>query len=115
MASVDFSDALGAATRFTAAATVMYSKQLSATGNPNTLNASLRAVEGDLLATDGLPGRSWFRHTIFAPGEYTGYAAVVVPGVNEAIDAHDPALAQAQMANVTAALVRAAATLEEGM
>ena len=76
----------------------MYSKQLSAPGNPNALNASLRAVEGDLLATEGLPGRSWFRHTIFAPGEYTGYAAVVVPGVNEAIDARDPALAQAQMA-----------------
>jgi N-acetylated-alpha-linked acidic dipeptidase len=115
MVSVDFSDALGAATRFTAAATVAYSKQLSATGNPTELNASLRAVEGDLLAPEGLPGRSWFRHTIFAPGEYTGYAAVVIPGVNEAIDARDPARAQAQMANVTAALVRAAATLEAGM
>jgi N-acetylated-alpha-linked acidic dipeptidase len=115
MTSVDFGDALGAATRFTAAATVMYSKQLSATGNADALNASLRAVEGDLLAPEGLPGRPWFRHTIFAPGEYTGYAAVVIPGVNEAIDARDPARAQAQMANVTAALVRAAATLEGGM
>jgi N-acetylated-alpha-linked acidic dipeptidase len=115
MTSVDFGDALGAATRFTAAATVMYSKQLSATGNADALNASLRAVEGDLLAPEGLPGRPWFRHTIFAPGEYTGYAAVVIPGVNEAIDARDPARAQAQMANVTAALVRAAATLEAGM
>jgi N-acetylated-alpha-linked acidic dipeptidase len=115
MASVDFSDALGAATRFTAAATVMYSKQLSATGKLDALNASLRAVEGDLLAPEGLPGRPWFRHTIFAPGEYTGYAAVVIPGVNEAIDARDPARAQAQMANVTAALVRAAANLEAGM
>ncbi len=47
------------------------------------------------------------------PGEYTGYAAVVIPGVNEAIDARDPARAQAQMANVTAALVRATETLEE--
>ena len=115
MAGVDFSDALGAATRFTAAATVMYSRQLTASGNPAALNASLRAVEGDLLAPDGLPGRPWFRHTIFAPGEYTGYAAVVIPGVNEAIDAHDPARTQAQMANVTAALVRAAVTLEGGM
>ncbi len=115
MAGVDFSDALGAATRFTAAATVMYSRQLTGSGDPAALNASLRAVEGDFLAPDGLPGRPWFRHTIFAPGEYTGYAAVVIPGVNEAIDAHDPARAQAQMANVTAALVRAAVTLESGM
>jgi N-acetylated-alpha-linked acidic dipeptidase len=69
-------------------------------------------VESDLLAPEGLPGRTWFRHTIFAPGEYTGYAAVVVPGVNEAIDARDAVRAQAQMANVTAALVRATETLE---
>jgi N-acetylated-alpha-linked acidic dipeptidase len=69
-------------------------------------------VESDLLAPEGLPGRPWFRHTIFAPGEYTGYAAVVVPGVNEAIDARDAVRAQAQMANVTAALVRATETLE---
>jgi hypothetical protein len=33
--------------------------------------------------------------------------------VNEAIDAHDAVRAQAQMANVTAALVRATATLED--
>jgi N-acetylated-alpha-linked acidic dipeptidase len=65
-----------------------------------------------LLAPEGLPGRPWFRHVIFAPGEYTGYAAVVIPGVNEAIDARDPVRAQAQMANVTAALVRATETLE---
>jgi N-acetylated-alpha-linked acidic dipeptidase len=115
MGSVDFNDALGAATRFTAAATVTFSRQVNLSGNPAALNASLRAVEEDFLAPEGLPGRPWFRHTIFAPGEYTGYAAVVVPGVNEAIDSHDAVRAQAQMANVTAALVRAAATLEAGM
>jgi N-acetylated-alpha-linked acidic dipeptidase len=113
MLTVDFNPALGAANRFTAEATLVFAKQLAAKGNLTALNASLRAVEGDLLSPDGLPGRPWFRHTIFAPGEYTGYAAVVIPGVNEAIDAHDPARAQAQMANVTAALVRATATLEE--
>ena len=63
----------------------------------------------------GLPGRPWFKHVIFAPGEYTGYAAVVIPGVNEAIDKHDASRAQEQMADVTAALVRAAASLEDGM
>ncbi len=113
MLSVDFNAALAAATRFTAEATITFAKQLDAKGNLTALNASLRAVEGDLLSPDGLPGRPWFRHTIFAPGEYTGYAAVVIPGVNEAIDAHDSARAQSQMASVTAALVRATATLEE--
>ena len=109
---VDFTAALGAASRFLAAAGVVLSKQIAAEGNCAALNASLRAVEEDLLAPEGLPGRPWFRHTIFAPGEYTGYAAVVIPGVNEAIDSHDAARAQLQVANVTAALVRATATLQ---
>ena len=37
----------------------------------------------------------------------------MIPGVNEAIDAHDAARAQLQIANVTAALVRATDTLED--
>jgi hypothetical protein len=45
---------------------------------PNRNRSPLRA---------GLPNRPWYRHTIYAPGEFTGYAAVVIPGVNEAIDA----------------------------
>jgi N-acetylated-alpha-linked acidic dipeptidase len=112
MVSVDFDAALGAASRFAGEAMSVMAKQLAAKGDTTALNASLRAVESDLLAPEGLPGRTWFRHTIFAPGEYTGYAAVVVPGVNEAIDARDAVRAQAQMANVTAALVRATETLE---
>jgi N-acetylated-alpha-linked acidic dipeptidase len=111
--AVDFSAALAAANRFSAEAMVVSGKLVDSKGDPKALNAALRAVEGDLLAPEGLPGRPWFRHTIFAPGEYTGYAAVVIPGVNEAIDAHDAGRAQAQMANVTAALVRATATLED--
>jgi N-acetylated-alpha-linked acidic dipeptidase len=113
MVSLDFNTALGAASRFAGEATSVMAKQLGAKGDTTVLNASLRAVEEDLLAPEGLPGRPWFRHTIFAPGEYTGYAAVVIPGVNEAIDARDAARAQSQMTNVTAALVRATETLEE--
>jgi N-acetylated-alpha-linked acidic dipeptidase len=113
MTSVDFSAALAAVNRFSAQSMVIFGKQTDGTGHAAALNSALRAVEEDFLAPEGLPGRPWFRHTIFAPGEYTGYAAVVIPGVNEAIDAHDAARAQAQIANVTAALVRATATLEE--
>jgi len=59
-----------------------------------------------------LPNRPWFRHAIYAPGEYTGYAAVVIPGVNEAIDANDAQRANAQLTVLTEALNRAAAVLE---
>ena len=59
----------------------------------------------------GLPNRPWYRHTIYAPGEYTGYAAVVIPGVNEAIDANDASRATQQLAVLSQAIDQAATTL----
>jgi N-acetylated-alpha-linked acidic dipeptidase len=77
-----------------------------------SLNTSLRQVEADLLSQQGLPNRSWYKHTIYAPGQYTGYAAVVIPGVNEALDARDATVAQQQLGVVTEALQRATLTLQ---
>ena len=65
-----------------------------------------------MLDEKGLPKRPWFKHTIYAPGEFTGYAAVVIPGVNEGVDAEDFARTQAQLEALTAALNRAADVLE---
>ncbi len=118
MDGLNFTPALIAAGRFTSSAAAAYTRQLAAGGDGSdlaTLNAALRAVESDLLSPEGLPGRPWFRHTIFAPGEYTGYAAVPIPGVNEAIEAHDAARAQAQIAVLAAALDRAANTLDSAL
>ncbi len=77
------------------------------------LNQALRAAETALLNPAGLPQRSWFKHTVYAPGEFTGYAAVVIPGVNEGIDAADAARTQSQIGPLTAALNRSAAVLEQ--
>jgi len=62
---------------------------------------------------DGLPGREWFKHAIYAPGEYTGYAAVVIPGVNEAIDRKELAITQQQLQVLSDAINRAASILEK--
>jgi N-acetylated-alpha-linked acidic dipeptidase len=109
---LDFTAAKAASARFTAAAAVMHARQLTFTGNLAALNRHLRDVESALLAPAGLPGRPFFRHTIFAPGEYTGYAAVVIPGVTEAISANDVPRAQTQLLSLTSALNRASAILE---
>jgi N-acetylated-alpha-linked acidic dipeptidase len=113
---VDFSQANAAATRFAAAGARIISIQ-SAPGSLDTaakakLNEALRNAEGALLNDAGLPRRSWYRHTIYAPGEYTGYAAVVIPGVNEGIDAKDASRTSAQLSALTEALNRSAALLE---
>jgi N-acetylated-alpha-linked acidic dipeptidase len=68
-------------------------------------------VETALLSDAGLPNRPWYRHTIYAPGEYTGYAAVVIPGVNEAIDTHNAVVAAQQLGVLAKALDRAASAL----
>jgi N-acetylated-alpha-linked acidic dipeptidase len=112
---LDFASALQAAQRFVQAAEVVRQKQLSVTANPEKLNAALRKVESDLLLPSGLPERPWYRHAIFAPGQYTGYAAVVIPGVNEAIDEGNEHRAQEQLLQLTQALNRAASTLETAM
>ena len=50
------------------------------------LNATLRSLEQTLLSSEGLPGRPWFRHMIYAPGLKTGYAVKTLPGIREAIE-----------------------------
>jgi N-acetylated-alpha-linked acidic dipeptidase len=65
-----------------------------------------------VLNPDGLPKRPWYKHVIYAPGEFTGYAAVTIPGVTEGIDASDAGRTQAQITALTAALDRSAAILE---
>jgi N-acetylated-alpha-linked acidic dipeptidase len=110
--SLDFSAAQAAVKRLAVAAEHVHGLQVAATGDLSQLNATLRQAETDLTSEAGLPNRPWFKHTIFAPGEYTGYAAVVIPGVNEAIDSKDRQRAAQQLTVLTQALNRAAQTLE---
>ena len=74
------------------------------------LNQLLVDAERGFL-TGGLPNRPWYKHVIYAPGEYTGYAAVVLPGVNEAIDKGDLPRMESQLKELTAAIERVTKTL----
>jgi N-acetylated-alpha-linked acidic dipeptidase len=112
LSPLDFAAAEGAAGRFVAAAQRAHGLQTAGTGDLRKLNLALRQAETDLVSDAGLPNRPWYRHTIYAPGEFTGYAAVVIPGVNEAIDAKDQSRASQQLTVLTQALERAAQTLE---
>ena len=59
------------------------------------LNAALLTIERELLLEDGIPGRPWFKHALYAP-RYT-YAAMSLPGVREAAEAGDWDLARSQL------------------
>ncbi len=50
------------------------------------INQVLYQAEQHLLSDSGLPRRPWYRHTIYAPGFYTGYGVKTLPGIREAIE-----------------------------
>ncbi len=113
MPSLGFAPAIAAAHRFQDAGQHALAAERNPAGPLAQETRTLRKVEEDLLNPRGLPDRPWFKHTVYAPGQYTGYAAVVIPGVNEAIDAKNTALAADQLAILTHALDHATATLNQ--
>jgi N-acetylated-alpha-linked acidic dipeptidase len=108
----DFEPALRACRRLTGAGAALLKAQRDPRSNAAKLNAVLVRAERGFLLPEGLPHRPWYKHAIYAPGEYTGYAAVVLPGVSAAIDAGDATEATHQLAALAAALSRVAAILE---
>jgi N-acetylated-alpha-linked acidic dipeptidase len=111
LAGLDFAPAEAAAQRLTVAAQRAHDQEAAASGDLVKLNNALRGAETALLTDAGLPNRPWYKHTIYAPGEYTGYLAVVIPGVNEAIDAKNSAIAAQQLVVLAQALDRATQSL----
>jgi N-acetylated-alpha-linked acidic dipeptidase len=114
LSGVDLAPVQAAAQRFADAAKKAKAVQ-SAPGADaaklSRLNQGLRAAEAAFISPEGLPHRPWYKHTIFAPGEFTGYAAVVIPGVTEAIEARDVPRAEEQIKVLTDALDKATAAL----
>ena len=73
------------------------------------MDALLVRAERAFLDPAGIPGRPWYRHLIYAPKPT--YAAEVLPGVAEALEAGDRKRLDDQVSRLTAALTRAAAVL----
>src|SRR6185312_3858246 len=65
-------------------------------GSHDKLNQKLFHAEQQLLS-EGLPRRQWYRHTIYAPGFYTGYGVKTLPGIREAIEQRNWTEAQQQI------------------
>ncbi|HEX5482125.1 MAG TPA: M28 family metallopeptidase [Terriglobia bacterium] len=79
-------------------------------------NQTLLKTERMLTRPDGLPGRPWYKHELYAPGMYTGYAAKTLPAVREAVEqkqwnlANQQIEAAAQTLNREAEIIRTAAS-----
>jgi N-acetylated-alpha-linked acidic dipeptidase len=76
------------------------------------VNRRLLMNERKLTNGDGLPGRPWFQHMIYAPGFYTGYSVKTLPGAREAIEQKKWKEADEQIARVARILEDEAAWIE---
>ena len=78
------------------------------------LNRILARAERALGDAAGLPRRPWFRHTIYAPGFYTGYGVKTLPGLREGVEQRQWQEAEEQMLRAAAAVERLAVMVEQG-
>jgi N-acetylated-alpha-linked acidic dipeptidase len=74
------------------------------------VNRALMTVEAAFTDREGIPGRPWYRHLLYAPKPT--YAPEVLPGVAEAMAAGDRARLSHQVQRLAAALDRAAQILD---
>eukprot|EP01133_Synstelium_polycarpum_P011877 gene11877-13842_t len=65
------------------------------------LNTALYRAEQQLLLSDGLPKRPWYKHSLYAPGFYTGYGVKTLPGIREALEQGNWTEASQQITAVT--------------
>lgn len=78
-----------------------------------SINDALIAAERALTDARGLRGRDWYKHQIYAPGFYTGYAALPLPDFRQALDDRNGAHARDALDRIVQALRRATATLKQ--
>ena len=91
----------------------IWSKSLNSNTDHDAMNQSLYKAEQQLLATAGLPRRGWYRHTLYAPGFYTGYGVKTIPGVREAIEQRNWKEAKEQIAIVADAIMNLVGYLQK--
>jgi N-acetylated-alpha-linked acidic dipeptidase len=76
------------------------------------INRLLFTSERVLTRDQGLSGREWYKHYIYAPGFYTGYGVKTIPGVREAIEQRNYADVDSQIQLAAEVLIDMAARIE---
>jgi N-acetylated-alpha-linked acidic dipeptidase len=77
------------------------------------INQLLYTSERLLTRDEGLDGRNWYKHHIYAPGFYTGYGVKTIPGVREAIEQREYDQVAGQMEIAAQVMDRLSGRIEE--
>lgn len=74
-----------------------YAQKAGASEPSAEVNRLLYTSEQLLTREQGLDGRPWYKHHVYAPGFYTGYGVKTIPGVREAIEQREYDAVEAQV------------------
>lgn len=75
------------------------------------LNDVLMLVEREFIDDRGLKGRTWYKHQIYAPGIYTGYAAQPLTDFRQALDERNSGATAQSLERIVEAVKRATKAL----
>ena len=78
-----------------------------------SINDALVKAERALIDSRGLRGRTWYKHEIYAPGIYTGYAAQPLTDFQQALDDRNTTNAKESLERVVEAIKRATNVLRQ--
>jgi len=76
------------------------------------INDALMQAERQFIDPRGLRGRAWYKHQIYAPGFYTGYAAQPLTDFRQSLDDRNSVNAKEGLERIVEAIKRATATLK---
>ena len=76
------------------------------------INNALIQAERQFIDAKGLRGRAWYKHQIYAPGIYTGYAAQPLTDFRQALDDRNSTNAKESLEKIVEAIKRVTRTLK---
>ena len=71
------------------------------------------SVEREFIDDRGLKGRAWYKHQIYAPGIFTGYAAQPLTDFRQALDERNSTATGQSLERIVEAVKRATKALSE--
>ena len=78
-----------------------------------SINLRMLQAERAMTSNDGLKGRPWYRHMLYAPGFYTGYGVKTMPGAREALEQGSWSEVDGEITRIAAALTREATLVSQ--
>ncbi len=109
----DFAEAAARAQKSRQETVTEMGKTRSAIAKLQRINDVLIATEREFIDPRGLRGRAWYKHEIYAPGIYTGYAAQPLTDFRQALDDRNSANTKEALNRIVEALRRATQSLRK--